>query len=348
MNSDFRLWLLVAGVALSGTEFATAQTNPYGPRPIPPGYYPGFPGGYYPGRVGGAYHGQADLVRAQGELTIQTEQARIEREKANQAKLDTKRKAFDQMMYEKANTPTLTETLQYEAGLSAQRLMTSPMPAEIASGKTLNAMLPLITSLSLKGTQGPTMSLNQDQLHFVNVTVGKDGASLGMLTDGGTNLRWPLTLQGPKQQKVAALIPTLVSQARSGSVDAKLYREVAALLSDINEDLRKRFHKEEIDGGEFLESRRFLDSLNQSMQALRSPTSQRFLDGSYAAKGRTIPELADHMTKNGLSFAPANPGHEAVYQALHDSFVAYTTSAQAASGFQVRYNPPRTDPWKIR
>ena len=347
MKYGFRLCLLVVGVMLIAAESALAQTNPYSP-PFPPGYYPGGYGGYRPGFIGGAYHGQADLVRAQGELTIQTEQARIEREKANQAKLETKRKSFDQMMYEKANTPTLTENLQYEAGLSTQRLIVAPMPAEISAGKTLNAMLPMIASLSLKGTQGPTISLNQDQLHFVNVTVGKEGATLGMLTGGGTNLTWPLALQGPKQQKVAAQIPVLVSQARTGSVDAKLYREITNQLSQINEDLRKQFHKEEIDGGEFLESRRFLDSLTQSVQALRSPTSQRFLDGSYAAKGRTIPELVDYMTKNGLSFAPANPGHEAVYQAMHDQFVAYTTSAQASAGFQVRYNPPRTDPWKVK
>ncbi|MCS7046865.1 MAG: hypothetical protein NZO58_10955, partial [Gemmataceae bacterium] len=64
--------------------------------------------------------------------------------------------------------------------------------------------------------------------------------------------------------------------------------------------------------------------------------------------GRTVPELIDYMIKNGLSFAAANPGDENAYYALHDLFVAYTTSAQAAAGFQVRYNPPRTDPWRVR
>jgi hypothetical protein len=349
MNMGFRLsgWLVVAGAVIAGSGIAVGQTNPY---VRPPAYYPGYPypGGFYPGTIGGAYYGQADLVRAQGELTIMTEQARSEREKANQAKLETKRKAFDQMMYEKANTPTLTEDLQYEAGLSTQRLIASPMPAEIAAGKTLNAMMPMIASLSLKGAQGPVIPLNQNQLHYLNVTVGKEGPTLGMLSDGGAKLNWPLGLQGPKQEKVAAQIPVLVSEARTGSVDAKLYREVTNQLSQINEDLRKQFHKEEIDGGEFLECRRFLDSLTQSVQALRSPTSQRVLDGSYAAKGRTVPELVDYMTKNGLSFAPSNPGQEAVYQAMHEQFAAYTTSAQAAAGFQVRYNPPRTDPWKVK
>ncbi|MCI0684749.1 MAG: hypothetical protein L0Y71_21845 [Gemmataceae bacterium] len=340
--------IVLAGDGVAGNGIALGQTNPYGARPVGPAYYPGYPGGFYPGRVGGAYYGAADLVRAQGELTIQTEQARQEREKANQAKLETKRKSFEEMMYEKANTPTLTENLQYEAGLSTQRLITSPMPAEITAGKTLNAMTPMIVSLAMKGTQGPVIPLSQDMLRHINVTIGKGGATIGMLSDGGSKLDWPLALQGPKQQKIAALIPNLVSQAGMGAVDAKLYREVTSQLNVINEELRKKFHKEEIDGGEFLEARRFLDSLTQSVQALRSPTSQRFLDGSYAAKGNTVPELAENMVKSGLSFAPANPGDTAYYQALHDMFVAYTTSAQAAAGFQVRYNPPRTDPWKVK
>ena len=353
MNAKTRLSRLIIGLGciVTWTGAAPGQVNPYTPRQAtapPAGYYPGYPGGFYPGAVGGAYYGQAALVSAQGELMVQREQAYQEREKANQMKLETKKKSFEQMMYEKANTATLTENLQYEAGLSTARLMTSPMPAEITSGKTLNFMLPMIKSLALKGTQGPPIPLNQDQLSHVNVTIGKDGTNLGMLTGGGNNLDWPLCLHGPKQKKLAQEIPAAVSQARTGSLDAKLYRDIKTQLGDLNEDLSKRFRKEEIDGGEYLEGKRFLEPLTQSVDALRSPTSQRFLSGSYAAKGRTVTELADNMVKNGLSFAPCNPGDEAVYYALNDLFVAYTTSAQAAAGFQVRYNPPRTDPWKVK
>ena len=99
---------------------------------------------------------------------------------------------------------------------------------------------------------------------------------------------------------------------------------------------------------QYLEGKRFLERLTPTIDALRQQTSERFLDGTYAARGGTVPELVADMTKNGLSFAGCNPGDEAVYYALHDMFVAYTTSAQAAAGFQVRYNPPRTDPWKVK
>ena len=77
-------------------------------------YPPGYANPYYPqGSPGYNYlNGQADVVRAQGDLANANEQARILREKANQAKIDTKRKAFDEMMYEKAKTPRIRSESQ--------------------------------------------------------------------------------------------------------------------------------------------------------------------------------------------------------------------------------------------
>src|SRR6476659_8432527 len=72
--------------------------------------YP-YPYGYNPGRAGGYLYGSASVINAQGNYTNQMEQARILREQANQAKLDTKRKTFDEMQYEKSNTPTQLEVM---------------------------------------------------------------------------------------------------------------------------------------------------------------------------------------------------------------------------------------------
>lgn len=351
MNRFAAFFVLSAGgILLMGWTHAVSGQSPYTrpPSAYAPGYPGYYPGGYYPGAVGGALQGQASVINAQGEFMIQTEQARQEREKANQEKLVTKKKSFDEMMYEKANTPTLTENLQYDQGLMTQRMMTSPTPTEITSGKTLNMMLPMIKDLAVRGTIGPPIQLDPAQLKEVNVTVGKGGVNLGMLKDGGSNLPWPFSTRGPQQKKLAQQIPTAVSQTKSGDLDPTLYREITKGLSQMKEDLRTKFHKEEIDGGEFLEANRFLDPLIDSVQALRQPTSQRFLDGSYTAKGNTVPELAQNMVKNGLSFTACNPGEEAAYYALHDHFVAYTQSAEAAAGYQVKYTPPRTEPWQVK
>src|SRR5262245_36090341 len=179
------LSILAVGVGLTLAGPSRAQ-NPYVQSGYP--WYPGGYGGYYPGVLGGAYYGQAEILRATGELQISQEKARIEREKAYQAKFETQKKAFEQMMYEKANRPTMTEELEYGQNLTLQRMMTSPTPTEITSGKTLNAMLPMIKTLAIKGTSGPPIPLNQEQLRHVNVVVGKDQSSLGMVRDGGVKL----------------------------------------------------------------------------------------------------------------------------------------------------------------
>jgi hypothetical protein len=308
-------------------------------------YVPYYPGGYRPGVVGGALQGQASVISASGDLMIKQEQARIERQKADQEKLVTKKKSFEQMMWEKAHTATYTETAQYETGLILQRMMTSPTAHEITSAKTLNAMLPMIKTLASGGVHGPPIYLDPNQLKQINVTVGKDGKNIGMLK--GPKLTWPLCLQGnPAQKKIEALLPQAMSLAAMGSLDQKTYRELTASLANLTDDLRRQFQKETIDGGEFLEGQRFLEPLTKSVQALRDPTSQRVLDGTYSARGRNVQELCDYMTKQGLSFAGGNPGSEAAYYSLHDSLVAYTTNAEAAAGFHVQYIPPRAAAFK--
>ena len=340
---------VVMGLALALSLDARAGGQPP-PAPVPPpAYYPGYPGGFYPGAVGGAYYGQAALLNASGDLLLQQEQARQQREKWKQEKLVTQKQSFDAMMYEKANTATYTEKVKYDQNLIVQRMMVSPAPAEINDGRTLNAMLPMLKSLGNYGTQGPPVPLDQDQLKHINVTTAKAGGpNLGMLKDGGDSLPWPLCTRGPVQKKVAKEIPTIVEQAKKGDIDPDLYRDILTNLDTIWEETRKKLHKDQIEGSEFIEVKHFIEPLQSAVKALRQPTSKRYLDGTYTAKGDTVPELVNYMTKNGLSFAPCNPGDEAVYLAMHDAFVSYTSAAQAAAGFQVQYAPPRTEPWQVK
>jgi len=315
-------------------------------------FYPAY-GGYgnqYAG-PGGFLHGTADIISSSGDLFIKNQQAYQEQEKAKQAVYDTKRKAFNEMMYEKANTPTYTENALYKKQLILHRIMTNPTPGEIARGETLNTMMPVIADLSLKGVSGPPIQLDPDVVRAVNVTLGGQTAgniaSLGMLKNV-SELDWPIPVQGPKQVKLAALLPALVSEAMSGKIKAKTYNTVKTAITAVQEDQRTKFHKEEIDGGEYLIGKRFLDSLDQSVKALQMPGTRRVLNGSYSARGNNVPELVSNMSGQGLVFAPANAGDEPAYQALHTAFVSYCSGALSASGFQFRFNAPRTDPWVRR
>src|SRR5690349_8270286 len=79
-------------------------------RPAPAQYYPPGYGGYNPPAygpggygygVGQALQGNAALTNATGQYAQQVEGARLMREQAEQAKLDTKKKAIDFANYER-------------------------------------------------------------------------------------------------------------------------------------------------------------------------------------------------------------------------------------------------------
>ncbi len=335
--------LLLLGFRAAPCQAQYWFNNTTGYNPWGSGY--GGYGNQYAG-PGGFLHGTAVFISSTADLYIKQEQAWAEREKANQARIQTKKMAFDQMMYEKANTPTYTEEALYKKNLFIHRLMNTPLPAEIIRGETLNIMLPVVQDLSNKGVPGPPIQIDKDLLKEINVTLagGQASGNMGMLKNL-TDLEWPLTVQGPKQEKTAALLKSVVAQVVQGRLKAPQYMELTSQVTGLQEELRKKFHKEEIDGGTYLIGKRFLDSLEGSIKGLQQPGMRKVLTGGYAAKGNNVPELVNNMTSKGLMFAPANPGDEQAYFALHNAFVSYASTAMSNSGFQMRFNPPRTDPF---
>src|SRR5262245_8647059 len=308
--------------------------NTYVPPAPPPAYLPW--GGYRESALTGA----ANVINATGDLYVQQEQARIQREKANQAKLDTKKQAFDEMMYEKANTPFFTEDQETVDAMVLRRLINNPSQWEITSGYALNKITPYINSLASRGVMGPAVPVDPQQLNLMNIRVGKDTKSdLGAFKNGG-HLDWPLVLQGPLQMKVDAVLPQAVSQATTGTLDFKTYKQIKSDVGKISDDLSAQFRAEKIDGGEYLTGKRFLESVSNAVETLGKPGAKKVLDGSLRPKGRSVPEVAYSMMTQGLQFANATPGAEAPYYAMHSAFVGYVRSAQSSHGFQVTDTGP--------
>jgi hypothetical protein len=310
----------------------------YPPPPNP--YYPvGYGSGFGPGNT---LNGQANVIDATGKLFIDQEQARITREQANQAKIDTKRKTFDEMMYEKANTPTFTEDQEKVDMMIVRRIINKPLEAEVTSGYAQNILLPYLDKLLRVGIQGPTIPLDQAMLSQINVTSGSANAgnigNIGLLKNGG-KLDWPLGLRGPTQKKLDPLFPKLVASAAKGDLDADLYFKVNKGVTALQDELTQKFRKEQIDGGLYLEGKRFMESLDSSMKMLRSPTASKFLTGAYRAEGRTVPELVYNMTSKGLRFAPATPGDNAPYFGLQSALVGFAAGAESNHGFRATYDP---------
>jgi hypothetical protein len=330
MNRYLLTAVLVAFVTLPLAARAQYYPNPYAPA------YPRSAG---PGiGQGAALSGAADVSRAYGDVIVQQENARIQREKANQAKIDTKRKAFDEMMYEKANTPTYTETLTKDKQNILTRLMTFPLRGEITNGETLNAMLPLLQALSTYGTQGSPVQLPQSAVRELNVS-GSGTSSIGILRDGG-RVDWPIALITPQQKKLDKLLPAAYDAAGADMLTPKLMKDIRTEMTSMREDMRKRLKNEEIETSSYLRAIEFYNSLESSVNALDSVDARKQISGAYAARGRNVQELVDYMTENGLKFAPAAPGQENAYQVVHDAFTRYARIAQSSSGFQTATAPP--------
>src|SRR5262249_42572344 len=98
-----------------------------------------------------------------------------------------------------------------------------------------------------------------------------------------------------------------------------------ANLRDTLAKLRKYFAKraEEMPFAQYVESKRFLADLDTAVQVLEQPGAADFINGKYAARGRTVRELVQHMTENGLRVGPASSGDEAAYNALYQAMAAY-------------------------
>jgi hypothetical protein len=339
-----RSLLVSACLVTLASGLASAQVvRPYGPyNPYNP-YSPYNP--YGPNNPGNALSGAADLTNAQGNYTNQIEQARITREQALQAKIDTKRKAFDEMNYEKANTPSYGETLSKTNAQILQRMMNNPMPAEISEGKTLNVMLPYLQYLTTTGAQGPPVVLSQSIINQLNIT-GSGTSSVGMLRSGG-GLEWPLGLQGPQQQHLDRLLPEACDATAAGKLTPKLMKDIRTELKTMRATLGQQLGDDQIDGSSYVQALEFYNSLLSSVNALEKPDARKQLSGARSPRARNVQELVDYMTDNGLKFAAAAPGNESAYQVTHDAFVRYTRTAQYGSGIQP-CNAPITMPGAVK
>lgn len=322
---------LALTAALFLVTVSTAQAQWYGG-----GYgYSPYGVGPYAG-PGGVIAGQAALVDSVGQLNINNEKARVERQKAEQAKLDTQKQAFDQMLYERSLKPTWAADLKIDNQRVVSRYMTNPEAGEIMQGKTFNAFAPYISSLAQQGVVGPPVPINQMALKKINVTTGPTGPRIGLLREP---LRWPMGLRGPLQQKVDPLIRSAVSSATTGDLQPDLYKQINGLVRQINDDFLERFRKEEVSTSEYLAAVPYMDALKSAIQGLADPNAQSLLDGTLSAKGNNVPELVSNMSALGLTFAPGNPGSDAAYRGLQDAMVGYIRSTQAASGIQLQLNP---------
>jgi hypothetical protein len=334
------LWLAAAVLVpcLAATS-AFAQYQ-YVPSGGPPGYG-GPPGGYappgygYPPYGGGYWNGSAAALDAYANFGVSTEQARILREQSNQAKLVTKKQTIDTMAYERANKYWYTDEKIDIQAKKIQYALNNPPSQEITSGRMLNTLLPYLDQIATSPNPGPSIPVDHSVIKALNVTAGADLGNVGMLKDVGS-LEWPTSLEGETQKSLDSMLQQAVSDAMSGTVKPAAISKLNKATDKLEQEVKGKLHKSEIDGGEYLEGTRFIARIRESITALKQPTAAKFLTGDFGPRGDTVDEIVLSMSSKGLTFAPSQPGQEFAYIALHRAFTTYAVAAGVPdTGFRV-------------
>jgi hypothetical protein len=308
---------------------ASALTSATG-LPDSGSYNPYGSGSYYgESPSGGFLRGTADVINAQGRLVIELEQAKLAHEQVRQAKIDTRRKLFDEIMYERQHTPSYTVLREQAIAENLRRSQSSAPVTEIWSAKALNDILADLGKLHGKKIYGPNISLDPDVLKQINV-VGKGSGNIGLLRNEG-QLNWPQGLRDLKPKDASAELRSnldakaveAVNQATTppNRVNSGVIRDLQANVAKLHRLLAKNVN--ELPANEYIEAKRFLNNFDDAIRALQDPNVGNYFNNTYVAKGKTVQDLVDYMVEKGLTFAPATSGDEAAYRALHSALAAY-------------------------
>jgi hypothetical protein len=311
-------------------------TSPYGAATMSSAAYGADPYLYSTADPYGGYlKGTAAVIDAQGRYLVTVEQAYMAKEDVKRAKLANKRAALQEWLWERENLPTLEQERARDAQQQLQRALNDPPVTELWSGQSLNVLLQSAATLPPQG-QGPNIPLDEELLNKINLNTGKGGINFGLLKNEG-NLSWPTALLDLKpaaesqelRDQLQRRAKEAFEQAKKGPVDPNTVKE----LEKSSERLQKLLLAQvgDLPFADYSESKRYLGQLNDGLRALREPNAGDFANGKFKLKAGSVADLIQHMTKHGLKFAPATPGDESAYGALHRALADYSVAVSKLS-----------------
>jgi hypothetical protein len=315
-----------------GYPRASLYTNHYRGARYGGNPYGDYPYSYWPDANSAALYASSEVINAQGQFLVNQQQAYQMRERYRQARLETRRKTLDEYLYERELMPTAEADRQRNLHEQVLRSLNNPPVTEVYSGLALNTLLGDLRQ-NLVRQQGATLRtyalpLDEAALRHINVTKGPGNLSI-LKNDG--RLTWPAALTGPEFKEWRYRIDSLVSdglrQASFGNtVDGGTIKALLADASQLRQELRRTGR--DLSPALYLSASNYLNKLDDAIRALQQPDISNFVNDKYALKARTVPELVKFLKDNGLQIAPAAPGDESAYLALHQALAAYDRAMQ--------------------
>jgi hypothetical protein len=272
---------------------------------------------------GGYLRGAAAVIRAQGRLMKDQQEAFLTKEQVKSAKLDNRRKEIEQWLWERETLPTLEDERQRFLKEQLLHHRNDPPITEIWSGKALNHLLLDAMKMHSEKIPADSGTLNEEMLAKVSVTSGKNGGNIGLLKKG--ELFWPLLLRRKEfeteHKDLDRLVLRAVEQAKKAQVDVEVMDQLTAQVDRFRRALASK--AKTCTAAQYTETLTFINDLNDALKVLQQRDAGDYLNGKYAAKGKTVADLVRHMKENGLLFAPAATGCETAYVALYQALRDY-------------------------
>jgi hypothetical protein len=337
--------------SLGGGYGATLATNPYLGGSGSSGYgspgSSGYGGGYgYPYSINpfnGYLTGAAGVTTANANYQLTTQQARLEREKANQEHMQTRRKIIEEAEWERGRQPDPEKVREADIEAQLNRARRDPPLTEVWSARSLNALLNHLAAQKGQLAKGPAVPLDEETLKSINLTPGDSRANAGLLKDDG-KLQWPRPLQGEEFSKPRTRLSRLLEEAVQKLKFNPNTPVPQGLVKDMKNDLGALTNLlndsvSDLSPSQYIEAKRYLNQVGDAVAALSDPKVGVYFNPNWPGKARNVAELVSYMNKSGLRFAAATPGDEPAYNALYRALADFDAAMPQAAK-----SPPPSSP----
>jgi hypothetical protein len=288
-----------------------------------------------------------DPIGWQGQTAKDREQTQFLWKQSRQVETYVERSQIEVWQNERVDQPTLDDVRERLREQSVRRARKDPPFAEILSAKSLNDLLVDCQMPELFASEGPTISLTEEDLSKIQVIAAGTRGCPGLLRE--RRLSWPSLLRRDGVQEERRQLEDLLAKAAwqvaRGEDACKKFQHIETALEELEKKLLAVVRIDTCTPNEYLEAKRFLRDYKTAVKLLQSHEVDKYLDGTYSARGKTVAELVKHMTARGLRFAPALDGDEAAYVALHRSLAWYNSALRdgGSRGYEGAQTPKRIE-----
>lgn len=303
---------------------------PYGGYGYPPYGYGGYGLGAYltaANPYNGYLTGSAAITGANANWQVRIQEARLKREQARQASVDTRRKIIEEIMWEQKMRPTWNDLREKEQASLLRHYRNTASQTDIWSGSALNGIFEAVAKAQARRTTpvGPNIPLSDDILKKINLTSGATRGNVGLLKDDG-NLNWPVPLEADEftkaRKELGRDIKDAVDQAKFGNrVEAGKIKGMYDYWEQLNTTLHNEVNR--MSPSEYIRAQRYLNQVKDAIRAFEGSDVVDYYSNKSKLKSKNVAELVKTMYDKGLKFAPAVSGDEDAYTALYRALAAF-------------------------